>query len=159
MKQRLKLVGQVGAVALLGACAAGPPATEFTAADRAAIESTTSAALEIANTTADWQQYVDQYYAEDATVYMDGAATVSGRPAIVEMFKPFTGIRDMKLDAVKIEGQGDLAYVSGLASFVATMADGQAVTERYRYVEVWKRQADGGWKVVHDISNRDVAAQ
>ena len=37
-------------------------------------------------------------------------------------------------------------------------AKGKPVTDRGKYVEAWKKQADGAWKVVEDIYNSDLPA-
>ncbi len=43
---------------------------------------------------------------------------------------------------------GDLAYEWGRAGF--RMADGKEFAGRY--VTVWRRQADGSWKILHNVS-------
>jgi ketosteroid isomerase-like protein len=35
-------------------------------------------------------------------------------------------------------------------------AQGKPVTDRGKYTEVWKKQADGKWKAVADIWNSDL---
>lgn len=142
-------------VALAAAsCAAAPPVSTFTADDRAALESTTASALAIGNRIPqDWQAYVALYYAEDARVHMPGMPTATGRIEIADLLSQFSGIADMGFRHVRVDGFGDLAYIEGIASMSVPGPDGQRVREEYRYVEVWKRQADGSWKVIQDISN------
>lgn len=49
---------------------------------------------------------------------------------------------------------GDLGYTIGAWDFVERR-DGAApaVTGRGRYLTVWRKQPDGGWKVVADLGN------
>ena len=53
---------------------------------------------------------------------------------------------------------GDLGYTVG--TYVLTLHDpkGEPVTDRGKYVTVWKKQADGSWKVAADIFNSDLPA-
>jgi ketosteroid isomerase-like protein len=49
---------------------------------------------------------------------------------------------------------GDLGYTIGAWDFVERRAGAApAVTARGRYLTVWRKQPDGGWKVVADIGN------
>jgi ketosteroid isomerase-like protein len=59
---------------------------------------------------------------------------------------------------VDVARSGDLGYVSGPYEFVMNGPDGKPVTERGKFVEVWRKQADGAWKCVADIWNSDLAA-
>jgi ketosteroid isomerase-like protein len=46
---------------------------------------------------------------------------------------------------------GDLGYTNG--TYEITM---NGVTDKGKYVTVWKKQSDGSWKAVEDIINSDV---
>jgi ketosteroid isomerase-like protein len=152
-----QLASLLSITVVTGACAAGPPPAQFTAADSAAITAATAEALAIANTSADWQTYADLYYAEDAAIHMEGSPSLEGRAAIVAMLKEFSqGVSDYRIQQLKVDGSGDLAYVLGESSFVPAAG---AAPVRMRYIEVWKRQADGSWKVVHDIGQRLTAPE
>lgn len=148
---RIRQLASLLAVNLLaGACAAAPPVAEFTDADREAIARVTADAVTIANTSADWHAYTELYYAADAAVHMEGSPTLHGRPAIVEVMQQFTGMHELRIHPVTMDGSGDMAYVFGEASYVPAEA---TTMEHYRYLEVWQRQADGSWKVVQDIGH------
>ncbi len=49
------------------------------------------------------------------------------------------------------EGSGDLGYTHGTYRRERVNSEGKAVVETGRYVTIWRRNADGKWKVVLDI--------
>ena len=53
-------------------------------------------------------------------------------------------------DKVEVARSGDIAYDVG--SYALTMSDpeGKPVTQKGRYVVVWKKATDGTWKVAVD---------
>lgn len=156
----MKRFPQLLSLLLLAGCAAAPPAVEFTAADAAAIRDAAAKAVTIANTEPiDWAAYVHHYYADGATVHMAGMADVQGHDAIAAMLASFTGVRNFRMEIVDLDGVGDLAYVYGKAAMDVPGENGELATEHFRYIEVWRRQVDGTWQVIHDISNGDVTAQ
>jgi ketosteroid isomerase-like protein len=57
---------------------------------------------------------------------------------------------------VEVARSSDLAYATG--TYESSMKDsrGKLVTDHGKYVEVWKKQADGKWKTVADIFNSDL---
>ena len=57
---------------------------------------------------------------------------------------------------VEVSRGADLGY--SLGTYVLTAPDpaGKPVTDRGKYVTIWKRQADGSWKVIADIFNSDL---
>jgi ketosteroid isomerase-like protein len=142
----------------LAGCAA-PPAAEapsFTEEDRAAIVETTRAALEIANSSQDWTQYTETYYAPDAVVLQPNATEIEGQAAIAEWLGMFPTMTDIRYEQVMIEGAGDLAYVFGRYFLEFAAAEGEEpMVDQGKYIEIWKRQADGGWKIAYDIFNSD----
>ena len=50
----------------------------------------------------------------------------------------------------------DLAYVSGSYELTENDASGKPMTDKGKYLEVWKKQANGSWKCVADIFNSDL---
>ena len=52
---------------------------------------------------------------------------------------------------------GDLGVTSGPYQ-ITMMENGKKVDDKGKYVTVWKKQADGSWKVVRDIFNSDMPA-
>lgn len=60
---------------------------------------------------------------------------------------------------VEVSRSGDLAYTRGTYVLTATdPATNKAVTEKGRFVTVFRKQADGAWKAVEDINNPEAPA-
>ncbi|MGA7930824.1 MAG: DUF4440 domain-containing protein [Candidatus Sulfotelmatobacter sp.] len=51
---------------------------------------------------------------------------------------------------------GELGYTSGTYEMSFKDASGKAVADKGKYLMVWKKQADGAWKVLFDMSNSDL---
>jgi len=62
-------------------------------------------------------------------------------------------------DKVEVARSGDLAYMTGTYQTTAKDPKAQPVNDTGKFVEVWKKQADGKWKTVADIFNSDVPVQ
>ena len=99
------------------------------------------------------------YYADDAIVLPPNAPAATTKEAIKGVWKGmitnpgFAG--GWTATRVEVAGSGDLAYLSGTYDFTLNDAKGKPVKDRGKYVEVWKKQADGSWKTVADIWNSD----
>ena len=61
-----------------------------------------------------------------------------------------------KATRVEVAKSGDMAYVSGTYEVTVNDASGKPVNDRGKYLEVWKKQADGKWKCGADIWNSDL---
>jgi len=58
----------------------------------------------------------------------------------------------------EIRIDGDVAYDYGLHSLTLTPKDGgQPIHRRDRYVDIWRRDRDGNWKLWLYMDNQDVA--
>jgi uncharacterized protein (TIGR02246 family) len=102
------------------------------------------------------------YYAESAVVMPPNASAATTKEAIRSAWKemlttPGAAI-SWKATKVEVAKSGDLAYVSGTYEETTTDASGKPVKDRGKYVEIFKKQADGTWKVVADIWNSDLPA-
>ena len=56
---------------------------------------------------------------------------------------------------VQVAESGELGYMSGSYTVTYTDAKGQTVTDRGKYLEVWKK-VDGKWKCSTDAYNSDI---
>src|SRR5437764_14153973 len=102
------------------------------------------------------------YYSEDAVVMPPNAPSAKTRETIRSAWKemlttPGAAIR-WKATKVEVAKSGDLAYVSGTYEETMTDATGKPVNDHGKYVEIFKKQADGTWKVIVDIWNSDLPA-
>lgn len=99
------------------------------------------------------------YYAESAVVFAPNAPALTTKEAIRTAWKEMLvapgAALSWKATKVEVSKSGDLGYVSG--TYEAKMNDpsGKPVTERGKFVEILKKQADGSWKCVVDIWNSD----
>ena len=102
------------------------------------------------------------YYAEGAIVMPPNAPGATTKEAIRSAWKemlttPGAAI-SWKATKVEVAKSGDLAYVSGTYEETMTDASGKRAQDRGKYVEIFKKQADGTWKVIVDIWNSDLPA-
>ena len=97
-------------------------------------------------------------FADDARVFPSSGPIIHGLPAIRERwekqkFSP-AGLT-WKPDFADIAASGDLGYTVGYWEKPWTDDKGQRVVSRGKYLTVWRKQADGKWKVVADIGSED----
>jgi ketosteroid isomerase-like protein len=155
MKKLLMLVVVGSICAAFVACQ--PGAAGLSDQDQAAIRKVVDDAAKIATAPkADNAAYVKLYYAEDATVLPANMPPVKGQAAILAMFETLPPLSDFKPEIVDLNGRGDLAYVRGNYTMTMTPPGAPAVTDKGKYVEVWKKQADGTWKVNYDSWSSDL---
>jgi len=70
---------------------------------------------------------------------------------------PATATLSWKPSFSDVSATGDLGYTWGRYEYRELKADGKAIVETGTYVTVWRRQADGSWKVVLDGGTPDPA--
>jgi ketosteroid isomerase-like protein len=147
----------IGALALTAAACAPSTLSDFTEADQNEIRVTTDQALAIANGSKDWGQYAEVYYSPDAIVMPPNQGVVQGHEAIIAFFEEFPPFTDLTFTTVEVDGAGDIAYVYGIYSMLVMLPDEEEpVPDNGKYIEIWKRQANGSWKLALDIFNSDV---
>ena len=100
------------------------------------------------------------YYADGAIVMPPNAAAITTKDAIRKTWNDlltapgFSG--GWKATKVEVARSSDIAYVSGTYEMTINDAGGKPVTDRGKYLEAVKKQADGTWKCVADIWNSDI---
>lgn len=99
-------------------------------------------------------------YAEDAVFMFPGAPAVQGKAAMTE---PFTGtmqstsFSDATMHTDNVVVSGDLAVENGTYKWTITPKGAKPMADSGKYLTVWQQQADGGWKIIRDINNTDIA--
>ncbi len=95
--------------------------------------------------------------ADDAVLLR--AQPVVGKDAIRKTMEPSFTTPGFKLTWVPTSGQlfkgGDLGYTTGRYEAQRKDASGKTVITHGTYLTVWKKQADGSWKVVWDGGSPD----
>jgi len=131
------------------------------AADEAALK-----ALDIAWSKAAGAKDVDKtvsYYADEAMVMPSNSPALTTKEAIRAMWQGMLGAPNFSggwtPTKVEVARSGDLAYVTGTYELSETDAGGKPVTDKGKYLEVWKKQADGNWKCVADMFNTSLPAR
>lgn len=94
-------------------------------------------------------------YTSDAIAFPPDSEMIRGNEAIGEFWKVTrdSGVQSAALTTVDVERSGDLAYEVGRVSLTIQVAGKAPTTATAKYVVVWKRQADGSWKLHRDIWN------
>jgi len=103
---------------------------------------------------ADADQLVQAFYAEDARLLPPNHPMVTGRSQIREGLQGFfaAGLGEIAIDTAEIGCSGDLAYRIG------TYSMGKPAPDRGKFIDIYRRQADGSWKCIADMFSSDQAA-
>jgi len=97
------------------------------------------------------------FYADDAVVLPPNQAAVTTKDGIRSLWKGFLdSLTDIswKTTRVTMAKSGDMGYLIGI--YEMTLKDG--TKDKGKYCEVWKKQADGKWKVSADMFSSDLPA-
>jgi len=153
------LLACVALFALMTACSRTGPSSQN--ADLAAVRSVEAAWVQdIA--TKDVDKFTS-YYADDASVLLPNEMMITGKDNIKAAWKPVLADPNFALTFHSTRGEasksGDFVYVIGTYSMTTSSPRNQSpVTDQGKYLTVFKKQADGGWKVVADMINSDMPA-
>lgn len=150
----MKQHGSLGMIILLGiACA--PQAEIDLTAERAALQEAMEAYHEAASTKD--AQTVVSMYDNDAMMIPPNAERVEGIEGVRNYRFGFIENAGVELDfetmRIEIAPGGDMAWTLAVANASFEGPDGEPGSDRIRDFHVWKKQADGSWKVEVDIWN------
>lgn len=153
-----RILTALGATAAL-AFSTGAPALQTTAGAgdvakvRRAIEAG-NATWEKAFRTLDAAAIASTFDAEGVNVGADGSCT-KGRPAIEEAMRAYLERSGPATSTRVVIGNvvldGDVAYEWGHSEFHFAGKAGGPKDRVGRYLAVWKRQADGGWRLYRNL--------
>ncbi len=100
------------------------------------------------------------FYADNADSMLPDTPLMAGRQAIIAGMKPELGDPNFSLvfapAKIEIAKSGDIAYSQGRFTYTTTdPKTGKRAGHAGNYVEVYKKQADGTWKVQEDIATEE----
>ena len=103
------------------------------------------------------------FWADDTSVFIPNMPILAGNTAMKNFLKETFNDPNFTISfsstKVEVSKASDYGYSQG--TYVQTMTDPKTkkiLTERGKYVTVFKKQADGSWKAVADINNADAPA-
>jgi|SRR5450755_2567131 uncharacterized protein (TIGR02246 family) len=96
------------------------------------------------------------YWADDAVVMLAGQPTLTGKKEIRKMVEESFKTPGFKISwepqSAEVSESGDMAYLIEKESISMNDSSGKAFTLYSKGVTVWRKQSDGSWKNVADIS-------
>ena len=100
------------------------------------------------------------WFAEDAVTLNNGKPAVLGRGAIVEVadWDPKKYMLTWVAQGAQMGPSNDMGFTWGHYEGRSTGTDGKTVITTGRYITVWKKLADGSWKVAMDASANEPPA-
>ena len=100
-----------------------------------------------------------EWFADDGVALGNGAAPVVGKVAIARSagWSPATYQLTWKPTDGMMGPSGDMGYTWGHFEGHSKDANGNPVTTSGRYMTIWRKQADGTWKVVLDAGSTEPA--
>jgi uncharacterized protein (TIGR02246 family) len=101
------------------------------------------------------------FYSDDAVLLPDNLPAATTKEAIRAAWAPLAapGVSiAWQASKVEVAKSGDMAYTTG--SYTLGMPDGKGkmISDKGKFLEVWKKQPDGKWKAVADTYNSDLPA-
>ncbi|MBI5432704.1 MAG: DUF4440 domain-containing protein [Planctomycetes bacterium] len=104
------------------------------------------------------KELVASYYIADALFMPPNMPAVVGRDAIQAALEAWPPISDFVLNTEEVVVRGDLAYSCGTYSMTLTPRGAAPIRDVGKFLEIFRRQPDGNWKVTRDIYNSDLPA-
>lgn len=100
------------------------------------------------------------FYSDDTQILPPNSPMLHGKDAAREMWKGMFAVPGFgggwKATKVEVAQSGELGWTSGPYEITEVDAKGKPMTDKGKYLAVWKKQADGSWKCVADMFNTDL---
>jgi ketosteroid isomerase-like protein len=100
------------------------------------------------------------FYAAQGAMLAPNRPLLSGKDALAKFIAKSFEMRDYHItwhpSKVEVAHSGELGYTSGSYEIGFRELSGKLFLDKGKYLMVWKKQADGAWKVLFDMSNSDL---
>jgi ketosteroid isomerase-like protein len=99
-------------------------------------------------------------YAQDAVLLPPNEPVAKGPDAIRAVLQAYmdAGAQSLQLETTALDDQGDLVVEVGRYELGIQPAGADAITDIGKYLQVFKRQADGSFRIAYDCFNSDEPA-
>jgi len=94
-------------------------------------------------------------YTEDAIFVGPGSPAIEGRAAMLAV-APHLKMSSLEIVADSTIGAADFASTTGRATWVSGRKDSGAPRIRRLFLMVWRRDADGRWRIARELLNEDL---
>ncbi len=135
------------AVAVVAACAS--TSTDLAEADRTKLRASMDKYMSTA-IAADWDGW-GALVTPDVFYSLPNLAPMTTRDAVVTWSRSFPKITRLVVTADETTGRGDVAYVRGTYALGISLPDGSAAADSGVYLQINRRQTDGGWLISHMV--------
>ncbi len=99
------------------------------------------------------------HYTEDAMFVAPASPPLQGRAAFLEMARTMGPLRQMKINIERMEVNNNLGYTYVRASWLSGDDPATEQRVRVRSLLVWRKDADGQWRVTQELLHADPEAQ
>lgn len=125
---------------------------------------TTAEAEKIMQLSKDWSKVAStgdvsktvSYWADDAILMSPGLPVLNGKESIKKMVEESFKIPGFRItwepQKAVVSESGDMAYIIESSQISFSDSTGKSITENNKVVTIWRKQTDGSWKNVVDIS-------
>jgi ketosteroid isomerase-like protein len=100
------------------------------------------------------------FFDEQGSMLVPNSPILTGKDAIAKFIARGFALRDYKITwhpkKAGVARSGELGYTSGTYKMSSKNASAKTISDKGKYLMVWKKQADGSWKVLFDTSNSDL---
>jgi ketosteroid isomerase-like protein len=99
-------------------------------------------------------------YTQDAFLLPPNSPVAKGADAIGAVLQAYidAGAQSLELETTALDDQGDLVVEVGRYALGLQPPGVDAITDIGKYLQVFKRQADGSFRIAYDCFNSDEAA-
>jgi ketosteroid isomerase-like protein len=100
------------------------------------------------------------FYAPEGAMLAPNRPALSGKHALTKFIAKSFTLRDYDIiwhpQKAQVARSGELGYTSGSYEMSFRQPRKKLFFDKGKYLMVWKKQPDGAWKVLFDISNSDL---
>jgi ketosteroid isomerase-like protein len=100
------------------------------------------------------------FFDEQGSMLPPNAPIATGKDALTKLIGAAFAIPDYQLswhaNKVGVARSGELGYTSGTYDLSFKDASGKTISDKGKCLTVWKKEADGSWKVLLDMFSSDL---
>lgn len=97
---------------------------------------------------------------DEGSMLAPNSPIATGKDGLTKLIGSAFAIPDYKLawhaKKVGVARSGEVGYTSGTYDLSFKEASGKIISDKGKYLTVWKKKADGSWKVLFDMFNSDL---